>query len=281
MQVVTTRAEFAQARSQLSGSVGLVPTMGYLHEGHLSLVHRARFENDAVAVSIFVNPTQFGDARDLESYPRDTDRDLDLLRDAGVDLVWLPQVDDVYPPGFATSVAVEGITAVLEGAHRPGHFTGVATVVSILLNASRADRAYFGQKDAQQVLVVRRMVADLAIPVSIVTVPTFRERDGLAMSSRNVRLDARERRHATVLYQALDAAESAWTAGEVDGDALRAAMAQVLAADPLATPDYVSVADPESLAELDTVEASRGALCSLAVRFGATRLIDNVLLLPR
>ncbi|GAB97318.1 pantoate--beta-alanine ligase [Kineosphaera limosa] len=277
MQVVTTRAELATARARLR-QVGLVPTMGYLHEGHLSLVRAARAQNEAVVVSIFVNPTQFGAGEDFETYPRDTERDLQLLADAGVDLVWMPQVHDVYPPGASTSVLVSGLTDVLEGAHRPGHFTGVATVVAILLNATRADRAYFGQKDAQQVLVVRRMVDDLAIPTTIVTVPTHREGDGLAMSSRNVYLDEQQRPHATVLVQALTAASRAWSGGERDADRLRAAMTHVLAAEPLAQPDYVSVADPQTLAELSTIDPARGALCSLAVRFGRTRLIDNVVL---
>lgn len=279
MKVVTTRAELARARAEL-GTVGLVPTMGYLHEGHLSLVRAARGANDAVAVSIFVNPTQFGEGEDFERYPRDPERDLALLAAEGVDLVWVPTVDDVYPPGSATRVSVSGITDVLEGASRPGHFTGVATVVAILLNATRADRAYFGQKDAQQVLVVRRMVDDLAIPTRIVTVPTFREADGLAMSSRNVYLDEAQRAGATALVEALRAASREWTAGVRDGAALRAAMNEVLARQPQARPDYVSVADPDSLAELDTVDPTRGALCSLAVRFGTTRLIDNLLLEP-
>lgn len=279
MKVVTTRSELAAARARL-GRLGVVPTMGYLHAGHLSLVGRARMENDAVAVTIFVNPTQFGEGEDFETYPRDTERDLALLAEAGVDLVWTPTVADVYPPGACTSVSVEGLANVLEGAHRPGHFTGVATVVTILLNATRADRAYFGQKDAQQVLVVRRMVTDLAIPTTIVTVPTFRETDGLAMSSRNVYLDAQQRPHATVLVQALEAAVHAWSAGVVDGDLIRGRMMRVLEAEPLATADYVSVADPDTLDELHQVDPARGALCSLAVRFGRTRLIDNVLLPP-
>ena len=280
MQIVTTRDELTAARAQL-GTLGLVPTMGYLHEGHLSLVRAARAENSAVAVSIFVNPTQFGEGEDFERYPRDPENDLRLLAAEGVDLVWTPDVQDVYPPGFSTSVSVAGITDVLEGACRPGHFTGVATVVTILLNATRADVAYFGQKDAQQVLVVRRMVTDLAIPTRIVTVPTFRESDGLAMSSRNVYLDPQQRAHATVLVKALDAAVHAWSTGEENADAIRGAMAAVLDAEPLARPDYVSVADPHTLAELTLVDPTQGALCSLAVRFGATRLIDNVVLAPR
>lgn len=279
MKVVTTRDELSAARAGL-GTLGVVPTMGYLHEGHLSLVRAARAENDAVAVTIFVNPTQFGEGEDFERYPRDPQRDLSLLEAEGVDLVWTPRVEDVYPAGFATSVSVSGLTSVLEGASRPGHFTGVATVVTILLNACRADVAYFGQKDAQQVLVVRRMVTDLAMPTRIVTVPTFRETDGLAMSSRNVYLDPEQRSHATVLVQALDAAVHAWSQGEEGADLIRRRMGAVLEAEPLARPDYVSVADPHTLAELERVDPAQGALCSMAVRFGATRLIDNVVLPP-
>ncbi len=281
MQVVTTRAELAQARGQLSGSVGLVPTMGFLHEGHLSLVRRARAENDRVVVSIFVNPMQFGEAQDFETYPRDTERDLRLLDAAGVDLVWTPEVGDVYPAGFSASVSLTGVTDVLEGAHRPGHFTGVSTIVTILFNATRADRAYFGQKDAQQLVVVRKMVADLAMPIEIVAVPTYREPDGLAMSSRNVRLDADERNHATVLRRALGEAESLWREGVLDAGLIRARMSQLLADEPLAAVDYVSVADPTTLAELDEIDPGKGALASTAVRFGTTRLIDNVVLPPR
>ncbi len=279
MLVVTTRSELAAARARL-GELGLVPTMGALHEGHLSLVRTARAENSAVAATIFVNPTQFSAGEDFETYPRDLDRDLSLLEAHGVDLVWTPGVDDVYPAGFATHVQVGGITGVLEGASRPGHFTGVATVVTILLNATRADRAYFGQKDAQQVLVVRRMVADLAIGTRILTVPTYREEDGLAMSSRNAYLDPAQRAAATVLVRALDAAVHSWSQGVVDADLIRGRMLAVLDDEPLAQPDYVSVADPANLAELSTLDPLRGALCSLAVRFGRTRLIDNVLLAP-
>lgn len=279
MLVVRTRSELSAARAEFA-DVGFVPTMGSLHEGHLSLVRAARSENSAVAVSIFVNPTQFAAGEDFETYPRDLDRDLALLEEQGVDLVWTPGVRDIYPDGASTSVSVAGLTSVLEGACRPGHFTGVATVVTILLNATRADRAYFGQKDAQQVLVVRRMVTDLAIPTQVVTVPTYREDDGLAMSSRNVYLDPEQRAHATVLVEALDAAAHAWSQGLTDADLIRGRMAAVLDAEPLGRADYVSVADPTTLAELREVDARRGALCSLAVRFGGTRLIDNVLLPP-
>ena len=278
MRVVTTRAELAEARAAL-GTVGFVPTMGFLHEGHLSLVRAARSENDDVVVSIFVNPTQFGPGEDFETYPRDTERDLALLEAEDVDVVWTPGVTDVYPAGSSTRVQVSGVSEVLEGAQRPGHFTGVATVVTILLGATRPTRAYFGQKDAQQVAVVRRFVDDLALGVPIVTVPIAREADGLAMSSRNVRLTAQERRVAPVLYRGLRAAEAAYASGERRAPALRAAVEQVLATEPALTPEYLSVAHPGTLAECETVDAA-GALVSLAARLGSVRLIDNVLLGP-
>lgn len=280
MRVVTTRAELADARAAL-GPVGLVPTMGYLHEGHLTLVREAKAAKDAVVVSIFVNPTQFGAGEDFDTYPRDTERDLALLEAEGVDVVWIPAVQDVYPPGSSTRVQVSGVTEVLEGAHRPGHFTGVATVVTILLNATRATRAYFGQKDAQQVAVVRRFVEDLALGVDIVTVPISREPDGLAMSSRNVRLTASERAIAPVLYRALQAAENAYDAGERHAAVLREAAQGVLATRTAVRPEYVSVADPGTLAELESVDPDEGALVSLAAHLGDTRLIDNVVLAPR
>jgi pantoate--beta-alanine ligase len=250
--------------------------MGFLHAGHLSLVKLARAQNEHVGVSIFVNPTQFGPTEDLSAYPRDLARDLALLEPLGVDLVWTPAAEDVYAPGFQTWVNVEQVTAPLEGKHRPGHFRGVATVVAKLLNAFTPQRAYFGQKDAQQVVVIRRMVRDLNFPVEVVLGPIVREPDGLALSSRNVYLSPPERQAATVLHRALTAAGAAHAAGETDGDALRAILSSTLAAELLAREEYVSVADPESLDELDQV--SHGALLSLAVRVGKTRLIDNLLL---
>lgn len=280
MQVVSTRAQVREARAEL-GAIGLVPTMGFLHEGHLSLVRRAKAENDAVAVSIFVNPKQFDRPDDFSTYPRDTERDLDLLRREGVDLVWTPGVEDMYPPGFASSVHVDGPALRLEGAHRPGHFTGVATVVTILLNVVGPRRAYFGQKDAQQCRVVRQFADDLGLPVEIVVADTHREADGLAMSSRNVNLDARQRAAAPVLRRALDGAEEAWAAGELDADLLRGRMAETIETETLAELEYVSVADPDALTELDRIDPGRGALASLAVRFGDVRLIDNTLLAPR
>lgn len=274
MHVVETIEEVRRLRRSLPGSWGLVPTMGYLHAGHLSLVQRARAENDRVAVSIFVNPTQFGPNEDLATYPRDLPRDLELLRAADVDLVWAPPVSEMYPPGFQTYVTVEEVTRVLEGAARPIHFRGVATVVTKLFLVCQPDRAYFGQKDAQQVVVVQQMVRDLGFPVQIVVCPTVREPDGLALSSRNVYLTPEQRRAAPVLYRALRAAQEAWQRGEHDGERLRAIMRAVLSEEPLAQTEYVSAADLHTLQELG--DASQGVLLSLAVRIGRTRLIDNI-----
>lgn len=272
MQVATTIAAYRRLRSTMAGTVGAVPTMGYLHEGHLALVRRARAENDHVVVSIFVNPTQFGPNEDYARYPRDPERDLAMLRAEGVDVVFMPSVQQMYPEGFATYVNVERLTERLEGAHRPGHFRGVTTVVTKLFNILQPHRAYFGQKDAQQLIVIRRMTRDLAFPIEIVDVPTVREPDGLAMSSRNVYLSADERRAATVLFRALEQARQLWDAGVRDGSRLRAAMRAVVESEPLARVDYVSVADPDTLEELDA--AGDRALASLAVRLGSTRLID-------
>ncbi|MDW8145556.1 MAG: pantoate--beta-alanine ligase [Roseiflexaceae bacterium] len=276
MRVIVTIKELRAARAALHGTVGLVPTMGYLHEGHLSLVRRARAENDHVITTIFVNPTQFGPTEDLASYPRDLPRDLALLEAEKVDLVFAPDVAEMYPPGFSTFVDVGPIAAPLEGAARPGHFRGVATVVCKLFNISMPHRAYFGQKDAQQTLVIRRMTLDLNLPVEIVVCPIVREPDGLAMSSRNVYLSPEERRAATVLFRALQAVQERFHAGERNGDALRAVMRAVIDAEPLAHLDYVSVADVDDLHELE--EVTNRALASLAVRIGTTRLIDNCFL---
>ena len=280
MRVVEKISEFRGLRSSVGPghTVGLVPTMGYLHAGHISLVEMARRENDFVTVSIFVNPTQFGPHEDFARYPRDMERDLSQLRDAGVDWVLAPSVEEMYPQGYSTYVDVEGITTVLEGAARPGHFRGVATVVSKLFNIVQPTRAYFGQKDAQQVAVIKRMVADLNFPLEIVVGPTMREPDGLAMSSRNVYLNSEERQAALCLHRALTAARDLWSGGERRGSALRDAMQQVLDAEPLARPDYVSVADTLTLQELDDSGQAREALASLAVRIGRTRLIDNFVL---
>lgn len=253
---------------------GFVPTMGALHEGHLSLVRRARAECDRVAVSIFVNPIQFNNPADLATYPRTLERDCALLEAEQVDLVWAPDEAIMYPPGFQTYVTVEDLTRPLEGAHRPGHFRGVTTVVAKLFNVVQPHRAYFGQKDAQQALVVKQMVRDLGFNLEIVVCPIVREADGLAMSSRNVRLNPAERAAATVLYRALSAAVAEWEAGRRDADHLRRTMSEVIAAEPLARAEYVSAADPETLEELHG-EVQR-ALLSMAVFVGETRLIDNM-----
>jgi pantoate--beta-alanine ligase len=277
MQVVTTVAEMRRLRAQMAGGVGLVPTMGYLHEGHLSLVRRARAENEHLVVTIFVNPTQFGPEEDYQRYPRDPERDLCLLEQEGTDAVFMPGVEEMYPRGFDAWVEVgESLTGRLEGAFRPGHFRGVTTVVAKLFNVVQAQRAYFGQKDGQQLAVIRKMVADLNMDVEIVAVPTVREPDGLAMSSRNTYLSPEERRAATVLWRSLCRARELFDGGERRAEVIREGMGDVLASEPLASVEYVSVADGETLAELETVD--RAALVSLAVRIGATRLIDNVVL---
>jgi pantoate--beta-alanine ligase len=278
METVVDIAKLRRMRASLAGSFGLVPTMGALHEGHLALVRRAREECAHVGVSIFVNPAQFGPNDDLSRYPRDLERDLSLLAPLGVDLVWTPDPATLYPPDYQTWISVGEIAQPLEGIRRPGHFRGVATVVAKLFNVFTPTRAYFGQKDAQQVAVIRRMVADLNFPIEIIVCPTVREPDGLALSSRNAYLSAEERRAAPVLFRALAAARAIFAAGERDGAALRAAMNAMLAAEPRAQADYVSAADPASLRELDRIEGS--VLLSLAVRIGNTRLIDNLLLLP-
>ena len=278
MQVLTTVEEFRAAKVALPGRRwGLVPTMGYLHEGHLSLVKRAKAENDHVAVSIFVNPTQFGPNEDLATYPRDLDRDLNLLEPLGVDLVFNPTPEVMYPPNYQTYVTVEEVTKYLEGAARPGHFRGVATVVAKLFNIVGAERAYFGQKDAQQTIVIKRMVQDLNIPIEIIICPTIREADGLALSSRNTYLDAEHRRAAPVLYRALCAAKDAFDQGERDGERLRGIMRGVIEAEPLAQIDYVSAADAATLQETAVIDEAHGLLLSLAVRVGKPRLIDNFL----
>ena len=273
-RIATTRAGLRAALAGAPRPIGLVPTMGALHDGHRALLERARRENATVVATIFVNPMQFDNAADLAAYPRTEAGDLAICGEAGVDLVFMPGGDEVYPPGFDTTVHVDRLTRGLEGEHRPGHFDGVATVVAVLLNLAGAERAYFGQKDAQQLLVVRRMAADLAIPTEVIACPTVRDRDGLAISSRNVRLTPAQRAAAPVLHRALRAAEAAWRAGERSGDALRRAMLDALAAEPLADPEYVSVAEPATLREVD--EATGPVLLSMAVRFGEIRLIDNL-----
>jgi len=276
MHVVETVADVRRFRADLAGTWGLVPTMGFLHLGHTSLVEQARSENDHVGVSIFVNPTQFGPSEDLAAYPRDLEKDLGLLEQAGADLVWVPGAEEVYPPDYRTYVVVEEVTRPLEGAARPGHFRGVATVVAKLFNVFLPDRAYFGQKDAQQAVVIRQMVRDLNFPIELVVCPIVREADGLAMSSRNVYLTPEQRAAAPVLHRALSAARDLWSSGERDGEQLRQAIRRVLDAEPLARSEYVSAADPRTLEELGL--AGRDVLLSMAVRIGKARLIDNLLL---
>ena len=276
MQVVKTISQFRQLRRQVTGSVGFVPTMGYLHEGHLSLVRQARAENSTVVASIFVNPTQFGPAEDFRTYPRDFARDLALLGKEKTDIVFAPSEQEMYPATFSTWVDVERITERLEGACRPGHFRGVATVVAKLFNIVAATKAYFGQKDAQQALVIKRMVADLNMNTEIVVVPTVRESDGLAMSSRNTYLKPEERQAATVLFKVLSLAKALCQDGEKDAEKIRQQMASLIQKEPLAQIDYVSIADAETLEELKIID--RQALALLAVRMGKTRLIDNMLL---
>ncbi len=257
--------------------LGLLPTMGALHAGHLSLVDRSLADNAATAVSIFVNPAQFGADEDLSLYPRDLDGDLELLRQRGAALVFVPDVAEVYPPGFDTWVDVGPVAERLEGTERPGHFKGVATVVAKLFNIVRPDRAYFGQKDGQQTVVVRKLVRDLDMGLEIVVCPTVREEDGLAMSSRNIRLTPEQRRAATIIYQALSRGEELWAKGETDARRLTAVVEEALESEPLLDAiDYVSVADAETLEEL--AEVPGRAMVSTAVRMGSLRLIDNVMI---
>jgi pantoate--beta-alanine ligase len=276
MMIVSTLEELRSARPLLDGPLGLVPTMGYLHEGHLSLVRRSRADCRHTAVSIFVNPTQFGPNEDLSKYPRDLERDLHLLEAEDVDLVWTPAPEDMYPSGFQTWVEVQEATRPLEGAQRPGHFRGVTTVVAKLFNAVGPAKAYFGQKDAQQAAVIRQMIRDLNFPIEIVICPIVREADGLALSSRNVYLDPDQRKAATVLFRALAAAQSAYDKGERSAGKLRQIMTDTLASEPLARMQYVSCADYDTLQELEEVTGK--TLLSMAVFVGKTRLIDNLVL---
>ena len=274
MQVLSTIPDFRAARASTLGALGLVPTMGYLHRGHMALVERAAAENDAVAASIFVNPTQFGQGEDFASYPRDLDRDLIMLESAGVSLVFTPAPEEMYHPGSDTRVDPGPIANLHEGASRPGHFIGVATVVSKLFHIVRPDRAYFGQKDAQQLVIIKRMARDQDFDLEVVGVPTVREPDGLAISSRNVYLNPHERRAATVLWKALTAAQSLSRAGTLSCPDITSEMARIIYAEPLARLDYATIAHPDTLQALPTVQ--NGSLALLAVQIGSTRLIDNL-----
>jgi pantoate--beta-alanine ligase len=276
MKTVTMLSELWSTRPGLMPPVGLVPTMGFLHEGHLSLVRRARDQCASVVVSIFVNPTQFAPSEDLQSYPRDIPRDLHLLEQERVDLVWHPTPDVMYPQGFQTWVTVEEMTKPLEGKYRPTHFRGVTTIVAKLFSGVQPDRAYFGQKDAQQAAVIRQMVRDLNFPVDVVVCPIVREADGLAMSSRNKYLNPAERKAARVLYRALSAAQKAFKAGERHAGTLRQIVAETINQEPLARLQYVSCANPDDLHELEG--PVKHALLSMAVFVGDTRLIDNLVI---
>ena len=276
MKVVEKIDEMKRLRLELAQPVGFVPTMGYFHEGHLALVRQARAENPSVVVSIFVNPTQFGPQEDFDKYPRHPQRDLALLQKERVDIVFMPSVAEMYPPQFSSWVEVGKVTEPLEGASRPGHFRGVSTVVAKLFDIIQPTRAYFGQKDAQQLVVIKKMVADLNMNLEIIAIPTVREPDGLAMSSRNTYLNPEQRQAATVLYQALRLAQKLWSQGEKDAQTIRQQMTALIQKQPLADIDYVSVADTETLDELDKVNPP--ALVSLAVKIGNTRLIDNIVL---
>jgi pantoate--beta-alanine ligase len=280
MRIIADATELQTLTAQLyqaPKTIGFVPTMGALHEGHLSLVRAAREHTEVVIASIFVNPTQFGKHEDLSRYPRNLERDAELLTPLGVDYLFTPTPDEIYPDGFATYVNVEGLSETLEGASRPGHFRGVATVLTILFNLVRPHKVFMGQKDAQQCVVVKKMVRDLRLPTEIVVVPTLREADGLAMSSRNQYLNAEERQAAPVLHRALRQAQELYAAGERDAARLTHAMRTIIAAEPLAVLDYIAVNDATTLAPLDHL-SHQSAVISLAVRFGKTRLIDNLLL---
>ena len=276
MKTVSTLFDLRTARLSLNGMVGLVPTMGYLHEGHLSLIRQARAECEHVFVSIFVNPTQFGANEDLSKYPRDLERDLSLIEPLGVDVVWNPTPEIMYPAGYQTWVEVDALTHPLEGAIRAGHFKGVTTVVAKLFNAVQPHKAYFGQKDAQQAAVIRQMVRDLNFPLEVVVCPIIREADGLAMSSRNKYLEGADRIAAVVLSRALSAAKKEYEGGERSAEALRGKMKEVIEAEPRAQIQYVSCADYDSLEELEVVKGK--TLLSMAVILGKTRLIDNFVL---
>ncbi len=272
MEIFETVDAFRAACAAAKQPLGLVPTMGALHAGHRSLLERARSDNSTVAATIFVNPTQFGPSEDFSEYPRDMESDLAMMEETGVDLLFTPSADEMYPDGFDTSIDVGRVAQRLEGEHRPGHFVGVATVVCKLLAIARPDRAYIGQKDAQQSLVIKRLNADLNLGAEIVVCPTVREPDGLALSSRNKYLGPPGRKAATVLFRSLKLAQDLVTS---DANEIRSRMRHLIGSETLATVEYVSVADAETLDELDVVD--RPALVSVAVHIGATRLIDNIL----
>jgi pantoate--beta-alanine ligase len=281
MEIINRRQRMSSVarkiRREQDRTVGLVPTMGALHEGHLSLVREARRMCDVVVVSVFVNPTQFGPGEDFEHYPRDLTKDTALLTDYNVDYIFAPTVEEIYPRGFSTYVNVEGLSEQLEGASRPGHFRGVATVVTILLNTVRPDFAFFGQKDAQQALVIRRMVKDLAFETEIVVLPIVREDSGLAISSRNLYLTPDEQKSATIIHRALVQAKQTYKDGERNASRIVDVIRQAVESEPRARLDYVTVADAETLEKLDRLD-DRPTLIAVAAYVGKTRLIDNIIL---
>ncbi len=279
MRIITSPSEIRDYCTSVRSRdkiIGFVPTMGFLHEGHLSLMRRARSESDLCVVSVFVNPTQFGPSEDYKTYPRDFNRDSEMAAGVGVDVIFAPAPEDMYPRGYATFVEVEGITEKMCGASRPGHFRGVTTVVAKLFNLVQPHKAYFGQKDAQQAIVLKRMVADLNFDVEVIVTPTVREEDGLAMSSRNQYLSPAERQAATVLIRSLNMSEDLIKAGQSDAAEISRRMRDMIEAEPLARIDYISIVDADTLEDLDVVQGK--VLIALAVFIGRTRLIDNVIL---
>lgn len=283
MQIISTIAamqERLRDHRRAGKAIGLVPTMGYLHQGHMELVRRARADNDVVVASIFVNPLQFAANEDLDKYPRALERDSAMLREGGVDILFAPGVSDMYPRPMETVVDVPKLGAQLEGEVRPGHFAGVATVVTKLFNIAGPDRAYFGEKDYQQLQIIKRMAEDLAQPVQVIGVPTVREADGLACSSRNVYLSDAERRAAVIVPRALEEAQRLIDAGARDPAALERAVADFIGAEPLAAPEVVAIRHAETLERLDRLDGAP-ALILLFIRFGSTRLLDNRVLVPK
>ncbi|MBA1334632.1 MAG: Pantoate--beta-alanine ligase [Firmicutes bacterium] len=277
MEVIKTKNELRkllERERQKGKSLGFVPTMGFLHKGHLSLMERARRENDVVAASIFVNPTQFGPGEDYGTYPRDLPRDIRLARSAGVDYLFVPEADEMYPDNSITFVDMEGLTDVLCGASRPGHFRGVMTVVTKLFNIVKPDRAYFGQKDAQQVLIIKKMVKDLDMDIDIVEMPIVREEDGLAMSSRNSYLTASERKSALVISRSLSDARDSIKEGENRAGFIKEAIRREISTEQNASIDYIEIVDAETLKPIERIKG--GVLIAVAVRIGKTRLIDNI-----
>jgi pantoate--beta-alanine ligase len=284
MEIINRRQRMASVARKLrreeDKTIGLVPTMGALHEGHLSLVREARTMCDVVVVSVFVNPTQFGPSEDFERYPRDLTGDTTKLSDYNVDYIFAPPADEMYPKGFATYVNVEGLSETMEGAARPGHFRGVATVLTVLFNTVRPDFAFFGQKDAQQTLVVRRLVRDLAFDIEVVVLPTVREQTGLALSSRNAYLTDDQHAAAVILYKALSQAKEVYMEGERNPKRMAEVVRSRVEAEPLTRLEYVGVVDAETMEKFDRIPEDRPLLIALAARVGRTRLIDNIVIQP-